>query len=509
VRHRRARRSRRAVAPAILATIAVAAVAGALLTPQPAAPAGSAAAAGRPALRLQTAVLSLRRLPALVTRTAGLLRLGPALNAALADPRLAAAGQESCLIVQQGPTVLYSLRPTLPLIPASNLKLLTATAALDRLGPSARLATDVKADRAPAGGTITGNLYLVGGGDPLLRTADYIATLRYRELNYNHLDGLAAQVRAAGVSHVTGGVIGDESRYDTQRYVPTWKPSYAATGEVGPLSALEVNDGFQSFRPNDVPAAQPAVQAATEFATALRAHGVAIDGPPGQGVTPPAAAAITSLPSLPLVDTVAEVLRQSDNTGAELLTKELGRRFGGGATTSAGVQVTRSDLQADGLPVGPLTAVDGSGLDRGDRASCQLIMAALVRSGPQGPLSKGLSLAGQTGTLEKRMVATPAAGRLRAKTGSLTGVSALSGFVDPAGPVTAGAVTAGAAGPLSVAFTLVINGQPSQAVGEGLEDRIGVILAQYPQAPPADQLAPLPALPAQPARTPPSAKPSR
>jgi serine-type D-Ala-D-Ala carboxypeptidase/endopeptidase (penicillin-binding protein 4) len=492
VKHRRARRSPRAAAPAILAVIAVAALAGALLARQPGPSASAAAATGPAPFRLQTPVLSVRRLPALLTRNVGLLRLGPALTAALADPRLAAATQQSCLVVQQGPTVLYSLRPTLPLIPASNLKLLTATAALDRLGTSARLATDVKADHAPAGGTIAGNLYLVGGGDPLLRTADYVASLRYRELTYNHLDGLAAQVRASGVTHITGGVIGDESRYDTQRYVPTWKPSYAATGEVGPLSALQVNDGFQSFRPSDVAAAQPAMQAATEFVAVLRAHGVAVDGPPGQGVTPPAATAITSFPSLPLVDTIAEVLRQSDNTGAELITKELGRRFGGGPTTAAGVKAIRADLQAGGLPVGQLAAVDGSGLDRSDRATCQLILAALVRGGPQGPLSKGLSVAGQTGTLEKRMAGTPAAGRLRAKTGSLSGVSALSGFVDPIP-----SVAPGAAQPPPVAFTLVINGQPSQAIGEGLEDRIGVLLAQYPQAPSADQLAPLPAVPAR------------
>jgi D-alanyl-D-alanine carboxypeptidase/D-alanyl-D-alanine-endopeptidase (penicillin-binding protein 4) len=493
VKHRRARRSPRAAAPTLLAVIAVAALAGALVVRQPGPSSSVASAATGPApFRLQTAVLSVRRLPDLITRTVGLLRLGPALTAALADPRLGAATQQSCLVVQQGPTVLYSLRPTLPLIPASNLKLFMATAALDRLGASARLTTDVKADHGPAGGTIAGNLYLVGGGDPLLRTADYVASLRYRELIYNHLDGLAAQVRASGVTHVTGGVIGDESRYDTQRYVPTWKPSYAATGEVGPLSALEVNDGFGLFRPNDVAAAQPAVQAATELVTALRAHGVAVDGPPGQGVTPPAATAITSFPSLPLADTIAEVLRQSDNTGAELITKELGRRFGGGPTTAAGVKVIRADLQAAGLPVGQLAAADGSGLDRNDRATCQLIMAALVRGGPEGPLSKGLSVAAQTGTLEKRMAGTPAAGRLRGKTGSLSGVSALSGFVD-----SVPSVSPGAAEPPPVAFTLVINGQPSQAIGEGLEDRIGVLLAQYPQAPPADQLAPLPAVAAR------------
>jgi serine-type D-Ala-D-Ala carboxypeptidase/endopeptidase (penicillin-binding protein 4) len=417
-----------------------------------------------------------------------MLRLGASLDAALAG-----AGPSACLAVQQGPIVLYARRPTQTLIPASNLKLLTATAALDRIGPDARLMTEVRADHLPAGGTLAGNLYLVGGGDPLLRTADYVATLRYREVLYSNLDTLAQQVRAGGVTHVTGGVVGDETRYDTQRYVPTWKPSYAAAGEVGPISALQVNDGFQSFHPDDVAAAQPAVQAAALFATLLRQHGVQVDGPPAQGSTPAAAPQITSLPSPPLADTLGEVLRQSDNNGAELITKEMGRRFGGAATTAAGVAVTRSDLQADGLPVDQLTAVDGSGLDRGDRVSCQLILDALMRSGPQGALARGLPVAGQSGTLEKRLLGTPAAGRLRAKTGSLTGVSALSGFVDPARSPP-GAVPGTGPSATAVAFALILNGQPSTAAGEGLADRIGVILAEFPQAPSPDTLAPLPVL---------------
>jgi serine-type D-Ala-D-Ala carboxypeptidase/endopeptidase (penicillin-binding protein 4) len=456
------------------------ALAGALPAGPAAAPAAAAAAAG-PAPRLQTPVLSLRRLPGLLARTVARLRLGPTLDAAFAG-----AGPNACLTVQQGAVVLYAKRPTQPLIPASNLKLLTATAALDRLGPATRLVTEVRADRPPAGGTVSGNLYLVGGGDPLLRTADFVATLRYRELVYDNLDTLAQQVRAAGVTHITGSLIGDESRYDAQRYVPTWKPSYAATGEVGPLSALEVNDGFQ-VHTAAVPSARPAVEAATLFASLLRAHGVAVDGPPSQGLTPAAAARITALPSLPLAEALAEVLRQSDNNGAELITKELGRRFGGAPTTAAGVAVIRSDLGADGLPVSQLTAVDGSGLDRGDRASCQLVLDVLTRAGAQGALAKGLAVAGQSGTLEKRFVGTVAAGRLRAKTGSLAGVTALSGFVDPL----PGAAGAGSAGP-AVAFALILNGQASMSEGERLADRIGVLLAQYPQAPSVDALAPLP-----------------
>jgi D-alanyl-D-alanine carboxypeptidase/D-alanyl-D-alanine-endopeptidase (penicillin-binding protein 4) len=205
-----------------------------------------------------------------------------------------------------------------------------------------------------------------------------------------------------------------------------------------------------------------------------------------------------------MADLLAEaVLRQSDNDGAELIAKEIGRQVAGAATTSAGVAAVRADLQADGLPVDQLSAVDGSGLDRSDRASCQLIMATLQRSGPDGLLARGLPVAGQTGTLEDRFRGTAAAGRLEAKTGTLDGVSALSGFVLPLPGSRPGApgpqkVGAGAGPAPSLTFSMIVNRLPSKATGEALEDRVGAILAQYPEAPSLTELLPLPVAAASP-----------
>ena len=450
----------------------------------------AAAASNPPPARLQTPVLSLRRAPELLVRAVGVGHLSAELDAALSDPTLGLARNNLCIDVRQGATTLYSRNPAEMLIPASNLKLLTATAAIDKLGPGDRLVTVVSAGRPPAAGEVTGDLYLVGGGDPLLRTASYVASLPYRELIYSHLDTLARQVKAAGVTHVTGGVIGDESRYDQQRYVPSWRPSYQTTGEVGPLSALSVNDGFVAVGPPPVPSQDPAQDAAATFTGLLKAEGVAVDGSPGAGVAPASARTITSMPSPPMADLLAEaVLRQSDNDGAELITKEIGRQVAGAAMTTAGVAAIRADLQADGLPVDQLSAVDGSGLDRSDRASCQLIMAALQRSGPDGLLGRGLPVAGRTGTLEDRFVGTPVAGRLEAKTGTLDGVSALSGFVvAPAGSPVA------PAGELT--FSMIVNSLPSKATGEALEDRVGAILARFPEAPSVTDMKPLPVAPA-------------
>jgi D-alanyl-D-alanine carboxypeptidase/D-alanyl-D-alanine-endopeptidase (penicillin-binding protein 4) len=462
------------------ALVAVAVAAG--VAAAGAGPAGSRAAATPAPFRAQTPVLSLRREPALVERTLGDLRLEPALAAALADPAFTPVRATSCLVVARGANTLYSYRATQPEIPASNLKLLTAAAVLDRLGPATRLVTEVRAARAPAGGTVTGDLYLIGGGDPLLRTPDYVATLTYPETLYDDLDALARTVRAAGIVRITGSVVGDESRYDSLRVVPTWKPSYVATGAAGPLSALEVNDGFQSFRP-DVGAPRPAQQAASVFTASLRRQGVAVGGPAREGLTPPTAVAVTSMASAPLAATVAEVLRQSDNTGTELLAKELGRDVAGTPSTATGVAAVRATLAAEGLPVAQLAAVDGSGLDRSDRASCQLLIDVLARTGPTGALGAGLPVAAGSGTLVHRFAGTPAAGRLRAKTGTLDGVAALSGFVDAA---------PGSPAPGGLTFSLILNGLPNAALGDTLEDRVGTVLAMYPQVPPLDQLAPLP-----------------
>ncbi len=452
-----------------------------------AAPAAAAPPATSPAPpRLQTPVLSLRRIPGVLADTVGRLRLSDQLDAALADPSLGAAGASSCLVVQQGAVTIYARRPTAMLLPASGLKLLTATAVLDRLGAQSRFVTDVRADRPAAGGVVAGNLYLVGGGDPLLRTPDYVASLRYRELLYTNLDSLAASVRAAGITHVTGAVVGDESRYDTERYVASWKVTYAATGEVGPLSALQVNDGFAAPAPNLVPSMHPAVTAAATFTNLLKAHGVVVDGAAAAGTTPAGATHVATLPSAPMAQVVGEVLRQSDNNGAELFTKELGR-LGGSPTTAAGVAAIRADLAGDGLPVDQLAAVDGSGLDRSDRVSCQLLVDALMRSGPNGALGAGLAVAGQSGTLQMRMVGTPAAMRLHGKSGTLAGVSSLSGFVLAAAPA-----APAASQPPALTFSVIFNGDPNQQAAEAVEDHIGVLLAGYPQTPPLDRLSPLP-----------------
>lgn len=443
-----------------------------------------------------TPVLSVRRLPQWIESVAAAGRLEAAVTAAAGPQLTSTSTPTACAVVVQGGRVLYSLNPRTAFLPASTLKILTALAVLDRLGPGYRLTTNVAASGVPRSGVVYGNLYLEGGGDPLLRTASYESTLNPPEPVYTSLDQLARRVRDAGVTEVTGSVVGDDSRYDAARSVPTWKPIYLTEGDVAPLSALEVNDDAASAPPKEptethatpapyVPPDPPAAAAAS-FLSLLRRDGIEVAGGAVAGLAPAGAARIASIEGPPLSQEVDSMLTYSDDTAAELLTKELGLQVAHSGSTDAGTAAVRADLAADGLDLSGLVNLDGSGLDRGDRVTCSLIVAALDRAGPTGVLAAGLPVAGKTGTLAARFLGTPAVGRLKAKTGTLIDVAALSGFVTPAPGQAPGSL----AGPLT--FAIVVNGMPYVPAQDQL-DRIGVVLAKYPQVPPLSQVSPGPA----------------
>src|SRR5438270_2054643 len=286
---------------------------------------------------LAAPVLDAARLPAFVSQAVAGVRLGQRLDAVVAGRA------QSCLMVDDsaGPS-LYAQRPDLALLPASNLKLLTATAVLDRLGEGERLHTEARAARPPVNGVVGGDLWIVGAGDPLLATADYAAQAGYQHQPRPRtpLEDLAARLAAAGVRQIQGRLLGDESRYDSQRLVPTWSPSYLSSGEVGPMSALTVNDNFAEWTPREVPAPSPAGNAVATLARLLQERGVHVGGT-GEGRAPSATSVVAAADSAPVADLVGVMLTQSDNLAAELFTKELGHRFAGAGTTAAGLGVVK------------------------------------------------------------------------------------------------------------------------------------------------------------------------
>jgi D-alanyl-D-alanine carboxypeptidase/D-alanyl-D-alanine-endopeptidase (penicillin-binding protein 4) len=171
------------------------------------------------------------------------------------------------------------------------------------------------------------------------------------------------------------------------------------------------------------------LSAAQEFLRLLNERGIVVKGTAKVGTASADLPVVASIDSAPLSNVIAEMLTNSDNNTAELVLKEIGLARLSTGTRIAGAQVVQSVLLELGLPVDGLTIVDGSGLDRGNRATCSLITAVLERDGGFGLLGNGLAIAGQTGTLRDLLGETSASERLHAKTGTLTGAKALSGFV--------------------------------------------------------------------------------
>jgi D-alanyl-D-alanine carboxypeptidase/D-alanyl-D-alanine-endopeptidase (penicillin-binding protein 4) len=388
------------------------------------------------------------------------------------DSLTAEIGDESCAAVSVDGVIVDAANPTLPVIPASTMKVVTAAVALDTLGPDHVFTTTVTGD--VAGGVVTGDLTLVGGGDPLLSTEFWPESnvQTYPPFNTTSLGALAQSVVDAGVTRIEGNVVGDGSRYDDERYRPSWSEEIRITSG-GPIGGLLVNDARTSL---ENVAADPAAGAALLFADQLRIRGVVIDGEPVAG---PSASGnvIASIDSVPLTDVVAELLQTSDNNTAEMLVKEIGVAAAGQGTSDAGLQVMSATLQEWGVDIAGIVLADGSGLSRDNRLTCTALVGVLARTGLDDPLAAGLAVAATSGTLVDRFVDTEVAGIMRAKTGTLSGVRSLAGYVPPQGPGAADP----AAEPGVVEFAIVLNQlDAGEVIDRVVEDEFVPAVITYP-----------------------------
>jgi D-alanyl-D-alanine carboxypeptidase/D-alanyl-D-alanine-endopeptidase (penicillin-binding protein 4) len=445
----------------------------------------TAAAVGSPATPV-TPVLSARRVPEVLAAPVGDRRL-----AADLDAWLAGSPADTCLVVSAKGHEVYDHNPDQPVTGASTQKLLTSTGLLMALGPDATFQTRAMAAQAPQGGVVAGDLFLVGGGDASLGTADWPPNSPGTRPRVVHdIDALAASIAAAGVTQVQGSVVGDGSRYDDQRYEPSIAPRLIEQDQVGPIGGLMVNDGFAQFSParsfeSTVPAGDPAADAARVLTERLAAHGVAVAGPPRAGRAPAGAVSVASMASPPLRQVIADMLTYSDNETAESGIKEIGHAASGQGSWAAGAAGLTQLLSDGGVPMAGVTVVDGTGLSIQDHLTCRALVGVLARPETGPVLRAGLPVAGQSGTLATRFLGTPVAGRLRAKTGTLRNVTALAGEVDP---LAGGTVT----------FAYVANvPDPGEVTATGVgEDELGEILLGYPRGVDVAALGPQPAAPA-------------
>lgn len=312
-------------------------------------------------------------------------------------------------------TLLYS-RGTGEAIPASTLKLLTAAAALETLGPDHTFATTVVA----AGPR---RVVLVGGGDPLLSAPD-LRRLARDTATALAATGVAGKVR---LGYDVGLFTGPEVS-------PHWPDTYVPEAVVSPITPLWIDEGRPASGSGRV--ADPAATAAAAFAAALGKAGVAVAGAPREAAAPAGAAELARLDSDPLSEIVEHTLETSDNEAAEVLARQVGLAVDGDASFAGGARAVRAVLDGLGVPMQGAETYDGSGLSRDDRLDPDTLTAVLelAASPDQGDLRAvltGLPVAGFSGSLVVRFPDGDDAGRglVRAKTGTLSGVSGLAGIV--------------------------------------------------------------------------------
>jgi D-alanyl-D-alanine carboxypeptidase/D-alanyl-D-alanine-endopeptidase (penicillin-binding protein 4) len=341
---------------------------------------------------------------------------------------------------------VYARNLSLPLIPASNQKLAVTYACLLALGPSFRFETDVLGEGELDGSLWRGDIVLRGYGDPTLSTLDLLQ--------------LASQLHAQGIRRIGGRIVGDESFFDAKRMAPGWK-SWFFINESPPLSALTVDRAqFQGHTTRD-----PALAAALSFRAALLRVGIRVAGRAMTGGADPAAVALASIESVPLEQILTFMDHESDNFTAELLLKQLGAGLSFQGTTATGAAVIRQLLAEQQIPLAGVRIVDGSGLSRLDRLTANSVVSMLRASWLDQDLREillsALPVAGRSGTLDGRMRGTAAAGRVRAKTGTLNEASALSGYAKR-----------------RYAFSVIQNGSPvSTYWARRAQDRFAAVLA--------------------------------
>jgi D-alanyl-D-alanine carboxypeptidase/D-alanyl-D-alanine-endopeptidase (penicillin-binding protein 4) len=316
---------------------------------------------------------------------------------------------------------LFTLRGAVLRPPASVEKIYTSVAVLTELGPEATLPTTVLGTgHLGPGGVWHGNLYLQGGGDPTLGDGTFN---RVWEEGYGPTaEDLTRQLRRAGIRRVTGWVIGDASLFDSRRGGPAtgFAPDLPDIG--GQLSALTYDHGSTLRR------LTPGAFAARELALTLRHARIRAKAATHTHAAPPDARPLAVVRSPPTQVLLKLTDVPSDDFFAEMLTKQLGVRFGDGGTTRGGAAVIAEVIAHYGLTP---AIVDGSGLSRADQTSPDQVVGLLkaiwgTSIGRQ--LVAALPIVGVTGTVARLAPHTPAHGHCRAKTGTLNYVTNLAGY---------------------------------------------------------------------------------
>jgi D-alanyl-D-alanine carboxypeptidase/D-alanyl-D-alanine-endopeptidase (penicillin-binding protein 4) len=483
---------------------------------------------------------------AATTRTLG--ELQARISQVLQKPELAPAMIGIKVTSLETGKVLFEENADKLLRPASNMKLYTVAAALDRLSPDFRFVTSVYAQTKPdAEGVVHGNLTIYGRGDPSIAA-------RFNNSDYlKGIDDLAARIVAAGLKRVEGDLVGDETYFIGPQYGSGWEwedlqwwygaevsaltsndnaldlsvkpgaqigaPAVIITGPPDPLLSivnhvvttakgtkreLSVYRGLAADEleivgsiPSDdrgysagIGISRPALLFVYLLRSSLAQRGVIIAGktrtvaqpiPATANSTSPAGSGLTEVATLqspPLSLIAAQTLKPSQNLYAELILRTLGKVSAPPATAdnanrtseAAGLEVVKTFLREAGISSPTLVQSDGSGLSWHDMVTAEATVQLLTymhRHRYASVFRDALPIAGVDGTLKNRFKGTLAENNLRAKTGTLSSASSLSGYVrDAAGE--------------ELAFSIMVNNYPEDAdVRASCIEPIAILLASF------------------------------
>jgi len=397
-----------------------------------------------PTQRLDTGLLDVRRAPALIVDTANTEQLSEDMQNLYAF-----IGPESCVALSVDGRPVAGVNTGTAAIPGSTEKLLVAAVALETLGPDHRYTTTAVGPTPDEDGVIDGDVYLVGGGDPVLISEDFPNSEdEYPPFATTSLDELADRFAGAGVEFINGAIVGEGSRYDNEWFVEGWADDVPVV-EAGPYDALIVNDSRRLF--SSQVQDDPNLAAAREFVRLLGERGIGVNfgwdsrsladddaAAAADGEPPPERQTLASVDSAPLAEIVAEMNVNSDDNTAEMMLKEIGYIVEGVGSRTAGLNVVDRTLRAWEVPMEGVRILDGSGLHASNRLTCDALLAVLQRGRRLG-LPATLAVAGQSGTLAGEFIGTPMEGRMRAKTGTLgnppieeppPSAKALAGYVE-------------------------------------------------------------------------------
>lgn len=320
--------------------------------------------------------------------------------------------------------VVYQTDAHRALVPASNMKVLTTAAALARLGSDYVYETHAVLGGRVVEGVLKGDLIVVGSGDP---------TLSKRFCSSEPLlESLVNAVAASGVRTIQGDLVADDRAFDRQLRHPDWSRADRQRWYGAGVSALNLGENVSGKRK---PVADPARFFTMSLRDQLKARGIRVLGKlrrASRDEEIPTGAPTWTQQS-PLSRVLRVILKNSHNLYAECLLKTLGREGRGQGSWARGGAVVRGFALGADVPASEVKVIDGSGLSRNNRLSAFALVRVLqlVANQPHAKAFRSfLARPGRAGTLRRRLSGLPAATVVTAKTGTLTGVASLSGYLE-------------------------------------------------------------------------------